>query len=239
MTANLYESDQLQRITGTTLRPGGLLLTDRAVSVCRLKKDTLILDVGCGTGATAKHLKDRYGLNVFGLDRSSLLLQQGRKRNRDMYFVRGDASDLPFPNAMFQAVFCECVLSLTAQPYAVVKEFYRVLVPGGFFILSDVYMKKSDMLPPSAPVSKVCCVNGAMEKERIQTIAARNGFNIFLWEDHTALIKKLAAELVLAGAELMNNFRASSHDKGIGDIISIDDCRATLGYYLMTAKKTA
>jgi len=45
--------------------------------------------------------------------------------------VRGDAQDLPFVDAGFDAVCCFAALNLFADPYAALDSFTRVLTPGG------------------------------------------------------------------------------------------------------------
>ena len=65
MTSNaVYENSNIRCVTGETLRPGGFLLTKRAVSNCGFEKDQKILDVGCGMGATVKFLIDEYDLKA-------------------------------------------------------------------------------------------------------------------------------------------------------------------------------
>jgi cyclopropane fatty-acyl-phospholipid synthase-like methyltransferase len=43
----------LQRMTGGTLRPGGLTLTDRALELCHMSREARVLDAGCGNGVTS------------------------------------------------------------------------------------------------------------------------------------------------------------------------------------------
>jgi arsenite methyltransferase len=238
MTVNPYESEQLQRITGNTIRPGGLFLTEKAVLLCRLKKGAKVLDVGCGAGATIEYLKERHGLNASGLDLSPLLLHQGRKRNPGLLLVRGSADHLPATDAIFQAVFCECVLSLTAEPCAVLEEFYRVLVPGGFLILTDIYQRAS-LVPQensAGPVSS--CLNRAMGKDDIQAVTARKGFNIFLWEDHTPLLKALGAQMVFAYGSMARFW--SLFGPNNEPVTGPCPCAGNKpGYYLLAAKKAA
>jgi arsenite methyltransferase len=238
MTANLYESEQLQRITGNTIRPGGLFLTEKAVLLCRLKKRSRVLDVGCGTGATVEYLKESHGLNALGLDLSSSLLNQGRKRNPGLPLIRGNASDLPARDSIFQAVFCECVLSLIAEPSAVLEEFYRALVPGGFLILTDIYRRAARVRKETSVGPVNCCLDGAMGKERIHFLTARKGFNIFLWEDHTPLLKELTAQLVFAyGSATLFRSLYSPNDESMSAPCHYRDKKP--GYYLLAAKKAA
>jgi arsenite methyltransferase len=238
MTVTLYESEQLQRITGNTIRPGGLNLTEKAVLLCRLKKGAKVLDAGCGAGATVEYLTERHGLYALGLDLSPLLLHQGRKRNAGLLLVRGSAAHLPAPDVIFQAVFCECVLSLTAEPSAVLEEFYRVLVPGGFLILTDIYQRTPRVPQEKSAGPVISCLNRALGKDDIQSVTARKGFNIFLWEDHTPLLKTLSAQMVFAYGSMARFW--SLFGQNNEPVTGPCQCGGHRpGYYLLAAKKAA
>ncbi len=66
---NLHESREMRSVTGPTIRPGGLTLTERAFAFCSLPERARVLDVGCGVGATVEFLC-REHLGAFGVDTS-------------------------------------------------------------------------------------------------------------------------------------------------------------------------
>lgn len=236
MMVNVYESEKLQTITGKTIRPGGFSLTQKAVFLCRLKKGTKILDVGCGTGATAEYLNKNCGLNAFGLDLSSSLLYQGRHRDTGLRLIRANAVELPVKDETFQALFCECVLSLTPDPVGVLKECRRVLKSGGFLLLTDLYPRVPQIQQRSNSSAVNCCLNGAMGKDQIHSITTRAGFNIFLWEDHTPLLKALAGQLVFAYGS-MEKFWSSFYCGKECVNLSSRNKNMKPGYYFLAAKK--
>ena len=59
-SCSVYENEDMRRVTGDTLRPGGMFLTDRAIKICDFKYGDKILDVGCGMGVTVEKLKREY-----------------------------------------------------------------------------------------------------------------------------------------------------------------------------------
>ncbi len=97
-----------------------------------------VLDLGCGNGRFYDLLEDR-SVGYVGLDISEGLLREARKRHPEATFVRGDATELPFQDASFDAVFSFAVLhhipseELRAR---FISEMRRVLRPGGTLIVS-------------------------------------------------------------------------------------------------------
>jgi ubiquinone/menaquinone biosynthesis C-methylase UbiE len=97
-----------------------------------------VLDVGCGTGNFTRDFARSVGPDglVVGLDVSQTMLRRAVDDTAEAGFdqvayVRGDAVDLPFVNASFDAVCCFAALNLFADPYAALDSFTRVLTPGG------------------------------------------------------------------------------------------------------------
>jgi SAM-dependent methyltransferase len=97
-----------------------------------------VLDVGCGTGNFTRDFARSVGSDglVVGLDVSKTMLERAVRATRaaghdQVAYVRGDAEDLPFVDASFDAVCCFAALNLFADPYAALDSFTRVLTPGG------------------------------------------------------------------------------------------------------------
>ena len=121
------------------LRPGGAALTDRALRVCNLPEAARIIDVGCGVGGTLEYLQRKGRHPLIGLDPSGSLLKEAGQRLERQCLVRGKGEVLPFKNGSFDALFCECVLSILADRVAALTECARVLDQAGFLVVSDVF----------------------------------------------------------------------------------------------------
>jgi len=92
-----------------------------------------VLDAGCGTGAAMGFLAG-YGV-VTGLDNSPDALHFSRRRGQTR-LTRGSVMDLPFPGDVFDLVTSFDVLcSKGVDDEQAMREFRRVLVPGGHVIL--------------------------------------------------------------------------------------------------------
>ncbi|MEW6668804.1 MAG: class I SAM-dependent methyltransferase [Thermodesulfobacteriota bacterium] len=92
-----------------------------------------ILDAGCGTGGTMSWLSD-YG-KVAGLDFSARALHYSRKRGHNRV-VQASVTNLPFAPETFDLVVSLDVLYFAhVQDELALREFLRVLVPGGRILL--------------------------------------------------------------------------------------------------------
>jgi ubiquinone/menaquinone biosynthesis C-methylase UbiE len=121
--APVYEKE-FSRLTSETGRP----LLD-AVGVGR---GVRVLDVATGPGHIAEAAAQREA-RVIGLDFSSAMVAEARRRYPAIDFREGDAEALPFADESFDAVTMNFGLLHMGQPERAVREAWRVLVPGGRF----------------------------------------------------------------------------------------------------------
>lgn len=101
----------------------------------RIPQNGRILDLGCGTGALLSGLLQT-GRDAVGLDYAPDMLTLARQRlqasgHSDHRILRGDASRLPFPTGIFDAVLCLGVISYQPDYLPVLREIRRVLNPSG------------------------------------------------------------------------------------------------------------
>jgi len=101
-----------------------------------------ILDVAGGTGQLGRHLA-RDGATAVIVDLTDAMLAAGlgsvRDEGRDdVVFVRGDATDLPFPDDQFDVVVSRFALHHMDDPAAAVREMSRVCRPNGSVTLIDM-----------------------------------------------------------------------------------------------------
>ncbi len=231
-----YESSAMLAVGGPTLRPGGLELTKRALSLCALPADARVADIGCGVGATVDHLRRHHRLRAVGLDRSAGMLGRARQRNPGLPLLKGDAACLPFEDGCLSAVLCECILTLVADIDAAWREIHRVLKPGGILVLTDIYARAPHQATGLTALPEASCLRGARSSDEIVGRMQRSGFTLLAWEDHSEALKRLAAELVLACGSLQSLW-GTTDDPASATACPTAVRQARLGYFLSVARK--
>jgi SAM-dependent methyltransferase len=93
-----------------------------------------VLEVGTGTGANLPVLKALGVRQVVGCDLSADALQYSRQTS-GLAFAQADASSLPFASNSFDVVVAADVIEHVDDDGAALREFARVLKPGGHFVL--------------------------------------------------------------------------------------------------------
>lgn len=108
-----------------------------------IKPDMRILDVGCGPGSITIDFARRvpHG-SVTGLDVELGTLEGARKVAAELgisniTFVHGNAMELPFPDASFDAVHSHQVLLYLSDPVGALREMKRVCKPGCIVVARD------------------------------------------------------------------------------------------------------
>lgn len=231
---NLYESQALRKATGPAIRPGGLSVLEEALERYPFKRGSRVLDVGCGMGASVAWLRSRCGLHVTGVDLSRALLSEGSKKVPCLPLAQARAEQLPVADACCHGLICECVLSLVSDSERVLSEFHRALMPGGLLIMSDIYRRNPLDSGQTLPCGS--CFSGASDRKRVLRWLTDTGFSLRLWEDHSHLLRELAAKLIFMHGSMTafwEQFAGANEGQQMEQAV-----RAMRpGYYLIVAEK--
>jgi demethylmenaquinone methyltransferase/2-methoxy-6-polyprenyl-1,4-benzoquinol methylase len=95
-----------------------------------------VLDLAAGTGTSSEPLADA-GVRVVPCDLSEGMLAVGKRRRPDLAFVAGDALELPFADASFDAVTISFGLRNVPDVPAALREMARVTKPGGRLVVCE------------------------------------------------------------------------------------------------------
>lgn len=106
-----------------------------------LRPGVAVLDCGCGPGTVTADIAERVpGGEVIGLDLDASQVRLGRERAQErglanLTFEQGDVYQLPFDDGRFDAVFSHALLEHLREPARAMREFRRVLRPGGVAVM--------------------------------------------------------------------------------------------------------
>jgi SAM-dependent methyltransferase len=96
-----------------------------------------VLDVACGTGVVARKAGEVVGPTgaVSGVDLNPAMIEVAKGRSSAIDWRIGDAVNLPFADATFDAALCQSALFFFAEPQLAVREMARVVDVGGLVAL--------------------------------------------------------------------------------------------------------
>ena len=116
-------------------------LADRLIELAEIKSSDHVLDIGTGTGIVALRAA-KSGETVTGIDLSEQMLETSRLKagrlglESQIEFRQMDAERLEFPDASFNVVVSLFALLHFPDPLTALKEIYRVMKPGGRFVVA-------------------------------------------------------------------------------------------------------
>src|SRR5215471_7005040 len=209
--ANLYESDFAKLLLGDSFHPGGLKLTERLGQLLQLGPESRVLDVASGRGTSAIFLAERFGCEVVGLDygRENVEAATADASERGLAprvrFEQADAESLPFPEASFDAVICECAFCTFPDKSRAAREFGRVLRPGGRVGISD--LTRTGELPDELKdlLAWIACIADAQPIEGYVDCFRVAGLMAGTIESHDQALLEMVRQVQakLLGAEVM------------------------------------
>lgn len=220
-------------------RPGGFSITERAMAFCSFKTGAKLLDVGCGLGGTVCFLRERYGLNLYGIDQDRDALKQGREllKNSELWtsfeqgnktigvdeiLLEGDSENLPYEDGELDGIIFECSFSKMERENHVLEEAFRVLKPAGYLIITDFFSK-------GTPGVLTGLLGRIDSKEQLLDKIEKGLFSICLFEDHSMKLKTMLGQMVFDyGCEALYESLSASPEKMK---------RIKPGYCLIVAKK--
>lgn len=123
---------------------GGIDAVNILATHAGIRQDQHVLDVCSGLGGPARWLAHRIGCRVTGIDftqsrvESARRLTQRAKLDHLVDFIHGDATEMPLPNAHFDAVISQEAWVHIPDKAAVVSQCVRVVKPDGVIAFTDI-----------------------------------------------------------------------------------------------------
>lgn len=204
--AAAYSSHAVAAVLGEHHHPGGAALTRRLADRLALRPGERVLDVASGPGTTALLFAREYAVTADGVELAATTVERARATaeaaglGHAVRFHHGDAERLPFPDATFDAVVCECALCTFPDKATAVGELVRILRPGGRVGITDITVdpeRLDDRLRGLA--GWVACLADARTGEDYQTLLCDAGLRVAVVEGHdqalAAMVDRIDARL--------------------------------------------
>lgn len=139
-----------EMLMGEQIHVGGEKETNILAEKAGIKKESIILDICSALGGPARHLAQKYGCKVIGLDATQKMIDEAIKRTKNkpisnlIEYKLGNALDLPFKSETFDVVWGQDAWCYITDKERLISESYRVLKPGGTIAFTD-WLQVGDM----------------------------------------------------------------------------------------------
>ncbi|MHA6263606.1 SAM-dependent methyltransferase [Arenibacterium sp. CAU 1754] len=136
---------------------GGRIATEHLFEHLDLTAGQHVLDIGCGIGGPARLAAHLTGAHVTGIDLAAEFVKTGNALSEltgqadAVTLVQGNALDLPFEHAVFDAAYLIHVGMNIADKAGLFSQIARVLKPGGRLGIYDVMQVSDDPLEFPVP----------------------------------------------------------------------------------------
>jgi ubiquinone/menaquinone biosynthesis C-methylase UbiE len=173
----------------------------RLLEYLELRDGARVLDCGCGMGFYLMVMQSLWSLELVGLDDDSERLRWADEHGLQAELVHGDAQQLPFPDASFDAVLMSEVLEHLPDDARALAEALRVLRPGGVLAVSVPHARY-----PFAwdPVNRIWTAIGGRP--------IRSGPIVGIWTNHERLYQPAdLAERIRSAGFTIESLEEATH----------------------------
>jgi SAM-dependent methyltransferase len=182
ITSNLYSDSETSGLPAEAVAAS--LGCGNPTALVDLRPGETVLDLGSGGGIDVLLSAQRVGATgkAYGLDMTDEMLALARENQRkagatNVEFLKGTIESIPLPDSSVDVIISNCVINLSSDKDAVLREAFRVLKPGGRFAVSDVVVRGDVPRDIRRSVELwVGCIAGALEEQEYATKLRAAGF---------------------------------------------------------------
>jgi arsenite methyltransferase len=153
-------------------------------ALASLKNGEIVLDLGSGAGFDCFLAANKVGKKgkVIGVDMTPEMLDKARENAEKAHYTNvefrlGEIENLPVADNTVDIMISNCVINLSPDKKRVFEETFRVLKPGGRFMVSDiVLLQELPEVIKNSVAGYVGCISGAILKEKYVQMIKQAGF---------------------------------------------------------------
>jgi arsenite methyltransferase len=170
ITSNLYSDAEKSGLPADAVTAS--LGCGNPTALLSLEPGQTVLDLGSGGGIDVLLSARRVGPTgkAYGLDMTDEMLALARDNQRqagatNVEFLKGTIEAIPLPDNSVDVIISNCVINLSSDKDAVLREAFRVLRPGGRLAVSDVIVRGE--VPADVRRNMelwIGCIAGALEE---------------------------------------------------------------------------
>src|SRR5712671_6752229 len=223
ITSNLYTAAETATIPAEAVLAS--LGCGNPTALAELREGEVVLDLGSGGGIDVLLSAKRVGPTgkAYGLDMTDEMLALARDNQRkagatNVEFLKGTIEAIPLPPDTVDVIISNCVINLSADKDAVLREAFRVLKPGGRFAVSDVVVRGA--VPADVRRSMelwVGCIAGALEESDYLAKLRAAGFadvevepwRIYKFEDARAFLTESGVDVDGLAPQVQDRFASA------------------------------
>ncbi len=182
ITSDLYSQTETAQLPAEAVAAS--LGCGNPTALVDLQPGQTVLDLGSGGGIDVLLSAKRVGPTgkAYGLDMTDDMLALARENQKkaavaNAEFLEGTIETIPLPDGSVDVIISNCVINLSVDKDAVLREAFRVLKPGGRFAVSDVVIRGD--VPAEIRRSMelwVGCVAGALRDDEYVSKLQSAGF---------------------------------------------------------------
>jgi arsenite methyltransferase len=209
ISSNLYSDAETSGLPADAVTAS--LGCGNPTALLALEPGQIVLDLGSGGGIDVLLSAKRVGPagKAYGLDMTDEMLALARENQKkagatNVEFLKGTIEAIPLPENSVDVIISNCVINLSIDKDAVLREAFRVLKPGGRLAVSDVVVRGE--IAPEIQRSMelwIGCIAGALQESDYRAKLATAGFteiDVETWRvyDHVEAPGKFASAFIRA-----------------------------------------
>ena len=223
ITSNLYSDAETKGVPAEAVAAS--LGCGNPTALAAIEAGQTVLDLGSGGGIDVLLSAKRVGPSgkVYGLDMTDEMLALARENQRkagatNVEFLKGTIEAIPLPDDSVDVIISNCVINLSSNKDATLREAFRVLRPGGRFAVSDVIVRGE--VPAEIRRSMelwVGCIAGALEESEYAAKLRAAGFadvevepwRIYRLDDARAFLSEAGLDVDGLGRQIEGRFASA------------------------------